>query len=152
MTNGPSSRRDFLRGLFGRAAQATRDGLLPEGLLPSAGAGAGAPTAGGMGADAALAALPVVPPRVPTPDEAARAFALPPGQEALGEALLRQGRLLRTADGRVTEPALAYRLTLPAMGHATERWLDRARDGRPLDPTRPQDAILLHAARAELGL
>lgn len=146
MTNAPSSRRDFLRGLFGRAANVTRDGLLPEGLLPSA--VAGAPGTEATGADA----LPIAVPRAPTPDEAARAFALPAGQEALGEALLRMGRLLRTPDGRVTEPALAYRLTLPAMGTATERWLDRARDGRPLDPTRPQDAILLHAARAELGL
>ena len=148
MTNAPSSRRDFLRGLFGRAANATRDGLLPEGLLPGAGeAGAGAGPAGTGAPD-----VPSAPPRAPTPDEVARAFTLPKGQEAVGEALVRTGRLLRTADGRVTEPALAHRLTLPAMGVATERWLDRAREGRPLDPTRPQDAIVLHAARAELGL
>lgn len=147
MTNAPSSRRDFLRGLFGRAANATRDGLLPEGLLPSAGGNA-RDGAGAAGANP----VPPAQPRAPTPDELARAFVLPRGQEALGEALLRMGRLLRAADGRVTEPALAHRLTLPAMGPATERWLDRARDGRPLDPTRPQDAIVLHAARAELGL
>lgn len=150
MTNAPSSRRDFLRGLLGRAANASRDGLLPEGLLPVAGdmgAGAGSAGTGAPGVPA-----PSAPPRAPTPDELARAFTLPKGQEGVGEALVRMGRLLRTADGRVTEPALAHRLTLPAMGAATERWLDRARDGRPLDPTRPQDAIVLHAARAELGL
>ncbi|HEY0997427.1 MAG TPA: hypothetical protein VGD77_15640 [Gemmatimonadaceae bacterium] len=150
VTNAPSSRRDFLRGLFGRAANATRDGLLPEGLLPSGTPGASSSAAGA--AASPTLAVPAAPPRAPTPDELARAFALPRGQEALGEALVCAGRLLRAPDGRVTEPAFAHRLTLPAMGAATERWLDRAREGRPLDPTRPQDAILLHAARAELGL
>jgi hypothetical protein len=151
VTNAPSSRRDFLRGLFGRAANATRDGLLPEGLLPSGASGASSSSASATASPPAPSD-PAAPPRAPTPDELARAFVLPRGQEALGDALVRMGRLLRAPDGRVTEPAFALRLTLPAMGAATERWLDRAREGRPLDPTRPQDAILLHAARAELGL
>lgn len=140
MTDTPSSRRDFLRSFLGRGANVMRDGLIPGAILPAVDAG------GAAGAPARLTE-----PRPLTPDELARAFPVPGGQEDIARALVAAGRLLEAPDGRVAEPGFAQRVALAPMGAATDKWLSRAREGKPLDPTRPQDAMILHAARGELG-
>jgi hypothetical protein len=138
VTDGSSSRRDFLRGLV-RGARGDARGGAPEASLPRG----GAPDARGL-SDA---------PVVLGPDDAERAFTVPVEQRDIARALVAAGRLLEGTDGRFVEPReIGRRLAAEPVGAATAKWLDRARAGAVPDHRRPQDAVLLMAVRAELGV
>ena len=125
----PTSRRDFLRGVFGRAVAE----------VPASVAGAASAMArDGSVSDVAEAAK---------AEELARSIAVPPDQRDLAEALVRCGRMRAVADGRYAE---LFAFGGAPGGPATAQWLERLRRGQPLDRTRPRDVMLVQAARAEL--
>lgn len=125
---GPTSRRDFLRGVFGRAVAE-----VPGGVANAANAMArdGWPREAGDGASAELLA---------------RAFVVPPDQLDVATALVGRNRLREVAPGRYVEL-----FAMGSPGAAAAEWLRRVRDGAPPDRTRPRDVILVQAARGELA-
>lgn len=139
MKDPPPNRRDFLRGVLGRAVRDVST-KAPEAI-----------------ADAArdLARAERAASRAPTAEEAAEAFVVPDDQRDIAGALVSHHRLLAMEDGRHAVPR-----DLPGLGAGGEReevgavasWLDRMRSGRPIEPSRPRDAMLLAEVRRELGL
>lgn len=124
----PTSRRDFLRGVFGRAVAE-----VPDAVAAAANAMArdGSPSSGSETETAA---------------DLARAFAVPTDQLDLAAALVRRSRLREVAPGRYVEL-----FAMGSPGQAAAEWLRRVRDGAPPDRTRPRDVILVQAARGELA-
>lgn len=127
MASTGASRRDFLRGLFGRAARAASDEV-PEAV-------ARAVAAAEVARD------------VPTDSELRRAFAVPDDQRDVADALVARGVLRTTADGRYIPPGLLA----PRVEGVIETWVERTAAGRPLQRTTPREAILLDAVRTELA-
>lgn len=127
----PSNRREFLRSLIGRAAE-----RVPEGVV------AAAATMTGGGTSAPRPSAP------PADDAIVRALAVPPDQRDLAQALVRRERLREVAEGRYAE---LFAFGPPPGGPATAEWLERVRQGRAPERTRPRDVMLVAAARAELA-
>ena len=125
---GPTSRRDFFRGVLGRAVAE-----VPEGVANAANAMVRDSSAS-EATEAARAA------------ELARAFVVPADQCDLADALVRRGRMRMVAEGRYVEL-----FAIGSPGAAAAEWLRRVRDGVPPDRTRPRDVILVQAARGELA-
>lgn len=124
----PTSRRDFLRGAFGRAVAEVPDGV--------------ANAANALARDGTFSSAT----ESTNAAELARAFVVPSDQLDLAAALVRRHRLREVAPGRYVEL-----FAMGSPGAAAAEWLRRVRDGKPPDRTRPRDVILVQAARGELA-
>lgn len=136
MTDSSRSRRDFLRGVLGRAAR-EMSSTAPEAMVDSV---------------RDLARGEVTTPREPTAAELAHAFAVPDDQRDIADALADRGLLLRTGDGRWAARRDALGSSGRAMGAAIASWIDRAGRGALPQRSRPRDAMLLAEVRRELDL
>ena len=127
MTDSSGNRRDFLRGLLGRAARQAA-ARVPDSVADAASEMAR------QAAELAEADL-------------ASAFDVRADQRDIAEALVTRQALLVTREGLFVERASLSRSSL---GAATRSWLERTQAGTPLDRALPRDAMLLETIRAEL--
>jgi hypothetical protein len=136
MSDSSRSRRDFLRGVLGRAAREVSSAA-PEAMVEAA---------------RNLARGEATPRREPTSAELAHAFVVPDDQADVADALADRGLLLRTGDGRWVARRDLSGASDRAMGTAVASWMDRAGRGTLPQRSRPRDAMLLAEVRRELDL
>lgn len=136
MSDSSGNRRDFLRGVLGRAAREVSSSA-PESMVDAA---------------RRLARPEAATPRAPDDAELAQAFEVPDDQTDIADALAGRGLLLRTGDGRWTARRDALGVASRAMGTAVASWMERAGRGTLPQRSRPRDAMLLAEVRRELDL
>ena len=132
MTDSSGNRRDFLRGILGRAAREAASSV-PEALTDDIRESVREQTK---------------PPRL-TAEDLERAFVVSADQRDIAEVLVTRQALIVTGDGRFVEAHGVSRLAY-SLGAATRSWLERTRTGDMLDRSRPRDAMLLETVRSEL--
>jgi hypothetical protein len=132
MTDSSGNRRDFLRGIFGRAAREAASNV-PDVLVEAA-------RLVNREAGSAL---------TPGADGLPEAFDVPADQQDIAHQLVADGALTATADGRFALRGGEHG-NLLSLGSATREWVERTRGGQALTAARPRDAITLETVRAEL--
>ena len=132
MTDSSGNRRDFLRGILGRAAREVAS-KVPDSLTEA--------TREATREDSATLRL--------SAEDLASAFTVSEDQRDIAESLVTRQALIVTQDGRFVEPRGVSRL-VNSLGAATVMWLERARTGDVIDRGRARDAMLLETVRAEL--
>jgi hypothetical protein len=132
MTDSSGSRRNFLRGILGRAAREAAS-RVPDSLTDAA--------REATREDFAARRL--------SAEDLARAFTVSEDQRDIAELLVTRQALIVTQDGRFVEPRGVSRV-VNSLGAATGMWLERARTGDVIDRGRARDAMLLETVRAEL--
>jgi len=132
MTDSSGSRRDFLRGILGRAAREAAS-KVPDVLTDAA--------REATREDSVARRL--------SAEDLARAFTVSEDQRDIAESLVTRQALVVTQDGRFVEPRGVSRV-VNSLGAATSMWLERARTGDVIDRSRARDAMLLETVRAEL--
>jgi len=132
MTDSSGSRRDFLRGILGRAAREAAS-KVPDVLTDAA--------REATREDSVARRL--------SAEDLARALTVSEDQRDIAESLVTRQALVVTQDGRFVEPPGASRV-VNSLGAATGMWLERARTGDVIDRSRARDAMLLETVRAEL--
>ena len=132
MTDSSGSRRDFLRGILGRAAREAAS-KVPDSLTEAA--------REDTREDSAARRL--------SAEDLARAFTVSEDQRDIAESLVTRQALVVTQDGRFVE-ARGVSRAVNSLGAATWTWLERARTGDMIDRSRARDAMLLETVRAEL--
>lgn len=134
MTDSSGNRRDFLRGIFGRAAREAA-AKVPDAFVDAARA-----------VDREASSEPVL-----SAEELAGAFEVPEDQRDIAHHLVADGALTVVGDGRFVVRGGPIRLGL-SLGSATRAWLERTQRGEALTAARPRDAIALETVRLELNV
>ena len=132
MADSSGSRRDFLRGILGRAAREAAS-KVPDVLTDAA--------REATREDSVARRL--------SAEDLARALTVSEDQRDIAESLVTRQALVVTQDGRFVEPPGVSRV-VNSLGAATSMWLERARTGDVIDRSRARDAMLLETVRAEL--
>jgi hypothetical protein len=132
MTDSSGSRRNFLRGILGRAVREAAS-RVPDSLTDAA----------------REATREDSPARRLSAEDLAGAFTVSEDQRDIAELLVTRQALIVTQDGRFVEPRGVSRV-VNSLGAATGMWLERVRTGDVIDRGRARDAMLLETVRAEL--